>query len=342
MGSENGILLKTLRKYKVKGIVIITMLVPIAFYFLVDDPACQNIRNVLLGAIWTLLISFLIWTGCEKIDQVLDKKLAWRNQAVKRALLQISICIVYSIVVLFVVMMFQPIAEFQKKSNIIPSAIMTVIITLVVNLVGIGSYFFQEWKKSIEENELLKKQQLETQFASLKSQVNPHFLFNSLNTLSGLIEENQSTAVTFVEQMAEVYRYLLLQNIEGTVSLDTEIKFIKSYLHLNKMRFGDALQYQIDIKPADLSKKIVGLSLQMGVENAIKHNIITLAKPLNIKISTHNNYLIVSNNLQRKENVGSTGIGLINIQSQYQLVGCKNPVNILEDQSMFQLELPLI
>ncbi len=209
------------------------------------------------------------------------------------------------------------------------------------------------WKKTTVENEQLQRENLQSQLAGLKSQVNPHFLFNSLNTLVHLIPENPDSAVKFVQKLSKVYRYILEMRDASTTPLSTELEFLNAYIFLLKERFGDNLQVNVndsicketvffDNKEV-CEKHIVPLSLQILFENAIKHNIISTQRPLTITVSIENNErLVVKNNLQRKNQIQEgTGVGLQNIRNRYQLV-CQKEVDIIVTPESFIVSLPLL
>ena len=203
-------------------------------------------------------------------------------------------------------------------------------------------YFMHALKDSVEEKEMLKRESLHAQLDALRTQVNPHFLFNNLNTLSSLIPENPKHAVDFVQQLSKVYRHILDVKDEECILLKDELDVLNAYSFLLKTRFGNNLQVQINIPEEKLQKKIVPLSLQILMENAIKHNIVSSDKPLHIAVFAENGSLLLQNNLQVKNQVReSTGIGLENIRNRYRLLGEKQ-VKVTEDDNSFTVSIPLI
>ena len=190
--------------------------------------------------------------------------------------------------------------------------------------------------------QLLEKEKTLVMYESLKQQLNPHFLFNSLTSLSGLIETDQKMAGNFLEQMSKIYRYILKNRDSEVVTLREEINFVQVYINLQKTRFKDGLQVFIDINPEDAHRKIAPVTLQNLIENAIKHNIIDVESPLRIDIFTENDYLVVRNNLQKKNVVETSNKqGLINLESLYQYLSSK-PLIIEEDEKLFTIKVPLI
>jgi LytS/YehU family sensor histidine kinase len=213
---------------------------------------------------------------------------------------------------------------------------------LLINAVFSAIAFFKFWRQSVKEAEELKRESLSAEFETLKSQINPHFLFNSLNTLTSLIDEQPTQATEFVQKLANVYRYVLTQKDKQLVSVREELEFIQSYIFLNQIRYGENLKVLINIPEQMISYSIVTLSMQMLIENCIKHNTISTQKPLVINIDMIGKKLTVRNNLQRKSVMHeSNGIGLNNIVHRYSFL-TDEPVDIYDDGIHFSVGLPLI
>jgi two-component system, LytTR family, sensor kinase len=213
---------------------------------------------------------------------------------------------------------------------------------ITVSAIYESIYFMQELRKSIEEKELLKRESLSAQLNALRTQVNPHFLFNNLNTLSSLIPENPTHAVNFVQQLSKVYRHILEVKDDKTILLKDELEVFSAYTFLLQTRFEKNLSVDIDIALEKMNKKVVPLSLQILMENAIKHNVVSAEKPLHIRLFTDNGSLVISNNLQIKNQINeSTGIGLDNIRNRYKLISQKL-VSVVESNTNFTVSIPLI
>lgn len=203
-------------------------------------------------------------------------------------------------------------------------------------------YFYDQLRQSIEEKEAAKQAQIHSELESLRNQVNPHFLFNSMNTLMNLVMEDQKVAVSFLRKLSKVYRYVLENREDELIPLQKELDFIHSYVFLQKERFKENLDVTFDIPDNYLSHKIIPLSLQILFENAIKHNIASRKKPLKIEVFVEGNKLVVQNNLQRKEQVmHSTKVGLENIKTRYQYF-TKETITITETADYFMVHIPLI
>lgn len=206
-----------------------------------------------------------------------------------------------------------------------------------------SGYYYSRYSKSELEKEELRRSNLLSQFESLKGQVNPHFLFNSLNSLSALISKDPPRAERFVEEMSNVYRYLLRSNEQELISIREEMDYLQSFLHLLRTRFGEALQADFNVLPEHLDDLIPPLTLQILVENAIKYNELDKLKPLEVMIfSTSSDRLHVVNNIQRKHREVSSGkVGLSNIIGKYRLLR-QPPVEIHDTGEEFMVMLPLI
>jgi sensor histidine kinase YesM len=204
-------------------------------------------------------------------------------------------------------------------------------------------YLLEKYRESLSERELLEKMSMEHEFENLKGQVNPHFLFNCFNTLSSLIEEDKKEAEHFLDELSKVYRYLLRNNEEGISTVEKEVKFIQSYYELLRTRYGEGLQLSIEIDRRYYPYQLPTLSLQLLVENAVKHNIVSRQQPLVMEIfTTAGNKLVVNNNLQRKTmNKPSTRIGLSNIRAKYRLMK-QEGFQVVEGENNFMVVLPLI
>lgn len=218
----------------------------------------------------------------------------------------------------------------------------SLIITVIIISIYEGTYNFAQFKEGMLKNEALQKANAQAQLAVLKNQVNPHFLFNSLNTLISVIPDNQDTAVAFAENLSKVYRYLLEIKDKEVIPLAEEFKCIKAYEYLLKIRFGDGVSMEYPNLAMNNKLHIIPLSIQMLIENAIKHNIVSQNKPLRIQIAIENDQLIVKNNLQPKKILEpSTKIGLANIDKRYELLMDKH-VNIQKTANEFIVRIPLV
>ncbi|WP_199736793.1 sensor histidine kinase [Fibrisoma montanum] len=266
------------------------------------------------------------------------------RQAIRRILITTSLAAINSLSVTLLIMWIYsrlgyPVAVSQQVWAVLFVFIMVVAVTAVYE----GIHAFEQWRHYFMESEQLKKAQLQSQLEALKQQVNPHFLFNSLNILDALIEEDPTQAREFLNEMSSVYRYLLRSNEQNLTPLSSELEFINSYFHLLRTRHGQALNLVTHISPQYVDHQLPPLTLQLLIENAVKHNVILPDRPLTIEIATDDRaQLTVRNNLQRKHiRVASNGVGISNILTKYRVLGQGTPT-FTEDEQQFVVTLPLV
>jgi sensor histidine kinase YesM len=239
---------------------------------------------------------------------------------------------------LFIDEIDEPVADPSFLTMMIASLVLVV---LVISLYE-GAYLFVQLKKSRLEQEQLITQNISSQLEGLKSQVNPHFLFNSLNTLAAMIPEDSDRSVRFVTQLSKVYRYILDIKDQQLVTVGEELDFIKAYIYLIEQRFADNLSIDVTVHEKHLDRLIIPMSMQIVFENAIKHNIITKKQPLTITVTADRDSLSVGNTLQKKRGVsGGTGQGLANIKNRYAFF-TDRAVEVTEDNASFIVKLPTL
>ena len=222
---------------------------------------------------------------------------------------------------------------------LIPITIITAMIMAIYEII----YSHVRLEKSIREEEQAKQVMIQAQLDTLRNQAQPHFLFNSLNTLRDIIEQDpREEATDFVDNLSNVYRFILESGSTNLIAIEKELKFAKAYVSIQSERFGDNLQLHWNIPEDQLTAMIVPMSLQLLIENAIKHNIVSRAEPLIITVTIIDDYLVVRNKIQAKSTkVHSTKIGLKNIEQRYALISNKLPV-IENDGIYFTVSLPLL
>lgn len=295
----------------------------------------------------SLFYCTLYWTCFRFIIIRFHKKYPEQEDAGKRILYgSLLILLCYTIINRLISFTIEPyLHDFAnvKESHAILEIISSLLIGSLVISIYEGVYFAKKLHVTQIEKEQLRTENIQSQLEGLKNQVNPHFLFNSLNTLSSIIPEDSEKAVSFVQKLSKVYRYILEIREKQIISLDEELEYVQAYSYLLNERFGDNLKIIVAVDERYKDFKILPLSLQLLIENAIKHNIISSAKPLTIRISVENGEkLIVKNNLQKKNQVvHSTKAGLQNIQNRYKFL-TKESVDIMETSSAFIVALPII
>lgn len=233
---------------------------------------------------------------------------------------------------------FQEFFTQETPSNYVVAMIITLVVTLFVHLI----YFYKNYQDNRVKQEKIIAGTASAQFESLKNQLDPHFLFNSLNVLSSLIEENPDNAQKFTTSLSKVYRYVLEQRDKELVTVQEELAFAKTYMNLLKMRFENSISFELPNDLENVEAKVVPLSLQLLLENCIKHNIVSEQKPLHIKIYIENNELIIENNKQKKEVLQDRkGVGLQNIVNRYAILTDRT-VSVYETEKEFRVKLPIL
>lgn len=341
-------------KYDVLAVVVIALvptLIGVARYFFVDAAhyGAEEVAwvNVVVGTAYSFIITSSLYFGCLSILYWLNEKLPWKDSVAKRIVVEITLVFTYSTIVQFLVILafsqsvlFEEVrtdAGFYFENILFGNTITFIVMTMVE-----GVYFFRRWKESLVLAEKMKRENMESQLNSLRSQLDPHFLFNSLNVLSSLIKKDTAKAEEFIEDFAKVYRYVLDVRDEMVVTLSSELKFMEAYISLQKIRFGNALQVRVNINPRPMTLFMPPLCLQELVSNAIKHNEVSEENKLTIEILNKGDNLIVRNNLQsRNEAITSTALGLENIAKRYTLLTDKETrFEVVNDH--FEAEVPLI
>lgn len=314
-------------------------------FFQPDNDARHISRSMALGI--SLVECVLVWEVARLGIIWARRRYPRLNQTTPRILMQIAWFTVttaiqrVAIVYLYDVTQFwgYPMSERAYWVNTLVPFLFVVPLAVIYE----ARYLYRQWWTTYYEAEQLKKEALQSQLDSLKAQINPHFLFNSLSTLSSLVSENPKQAERFIEELASVYRYVLQTNEQLLTTLGSELDFIRAYFHLLQMRFGRSVELNVVVGEQYYTLLIPPLTLQLLVENAVKHNTALPTKPLVIRIYTdQSNRLIVSNTLRRKQNVvPSDRTGLANITAKYRLLGQPDVV-VQQTDDYFQVTVPLI
>jgi two-component system LytT family sensor kinase len=326
---------------------LVPWFVPIISYLLIGEPYLASFSNFVWGTLMVLTMTILAFIPHDWAAQYIARKYPAIHSSGKRAaytaLAFWLLTILYVTTYGWLIIKFRPLnAQLDAEKMVNVYIFESFAVLLLTGLYEVN-YSLRKWREMKVNKETMKKAGLQGQLQSLKSQVNPHFLFNSLNTLSALIDEEPDRAEQFVDEMAKVYRYLLQTNQEELTTLATEIKFIESYYHLLRTRHDDGLELIINVNEVALGMYIPPLTLQLLVENAVKHNTILEKKPLRIVIrSVGNDLLEVENNLLEKSTrVKSTRLGLANINAKYRILSDRQPV-IDPGPDFFKVTLPLL
>ena len=304
-------------------------------------------RIWLLSTPLMLVIAFFSYNAHIAYDNMVEKKYPALNQTKQRILAKALVTVFVmtpSIYFIFLIYHYFGILGYRlAATHLWQGAVVGLSVNVVFSTLFEADYIFRKYKENAAENESLQQLSVNQEFDTLKSQVNPHFLFNCFNTLSSLISIDKAKALQFLDELSKVYRYLLRSNQESICTLHTELNFIDSYFTLLQTRHGGSIQLRKNIEKQYLNYFIPSLTLQLVVENAVKHNTISKSNPLVIDIFTAGeNKLVVNNNLQRRASVVHTnGVGLQNIKLKYQLLD-QQGFQVMEGGKNFTVVLPLI
>jgi sensor histidine kinase YesM len=318
------------------------------FFFMLEMVFSWEDENLYIKIFFlTLLHTLAMWEPTRWLILWARKKYSGLRVVKKRSRILICLGVPYAVLIGFLRIFFEdrvnlwgvPIAHWGAYSYTIGITLLFVLLQIVVYE---SLYFFSEWNRSTLEAEEVKRLNVEIQMESLKRQIEPHFLFNTLNTLIGLVEEDRAKAVRFTQDLAYVYRYLLEANENTLIGLEDEILFARRYFALLKTRYPQGLELHCDIAEPTLYA-VPPLCLQTLIENAVKHNTISKAKPLRISISLDDDsrYVLVKNNCQVRRRVRSNGVGLQYLRKKFALLGL-SAVHSLQTETDFIVRFPLI
>ncbi|RYH72831.1 histidine kinase [Flavobacteriaceae bacterium 144Ye] len=309
----------------------------------------ENFNDFLISFCFYQMYSFLLGYSNYYYFAFLEKFNWTKKQRFKRILIGLVGSVAITMLGLFIMNAFQYIVyrgeswedfiALQSWNQYSFGLWITMTIVVIFHLV----YFYNRYQQNKVKEQKVIAGTATARFDALKNQLDPHFLFNSLNVLTSLIEENPDSAQRFTTSLSKVYRYVLEQKNKDLVTVDEELDFARTYMLLLKMRFEDSLTFDIPEKASNPESKVVPLSLQLLLENAVKHNMVTSTKPLHIKIyEDANENLVVENNLQPKQIVKkSSGVGLENIKQRYQLLTTKK-VYINQQANRFAVAIPML
>lgn len=330
--------------FRLIGVPVVAFFMPILFF---DEPFPSSLQAYLPHWGASIIFTICYWEGsrwmvCKIRQQNFRKEEEW-----KRILLEVALICAYSFFISVTLCglensIYQAINIRHEPLPLFNAMVGSLSVCFVVLGIYEVVYFYKKWEQALIEKERFKRDAIQSQLEGLKAQINPHFLFNSLNTLVYMIPENPDRAVQFVQQLSKVYRYVLEMRHKETVALHEELTCLDSFIFLLEQRFEENLQIDIDIPESALNRHVLPMSLQMLLENAIKHNIVSTAAPLRIDMLVQGGKLVVRNNLQRKNQViESTKVGLENIRSRYRFF-TQEEVEVIVSQQHFIVLLPLL
>ena len=344
---KNIVIIRSMKK----GFIVclkLTILFGIIFSIVYQQFSLKGIGSTFLAS---AMFSYGIGFGNGFLNDYLNTKWDWITQTKQRVTAGIIGTIIYTIPVvlginylLWIVIGGVDVAMFFSGSSLFIH-LFYIIISFGVSSFLHAKAFMTNWKIAMTQESTKQEIVAKTEtakFESLKSQLDPHFLFNSLNVLTSLIGENPYKAEKFTTKLSKIYRYVLEQRNKDLIPVLEEIKFANTYMELLGMRFEDAVKFEIPSSITNKNLKIVPLSLQLLLENAVKHNVVSSSKPLTIRIYEQDNYLIIENNINPKQAIGQgTKVGLRNIADRYGLITDKNVI-IENNNKIFKVSLPLL
>ena len=306
----------------------------------------DSLLYFITATIWGTTIIMSQWLGNVFIVHQLDKRISWIETPVKRAVIGIISLIIYSVTAFVLVqILVYLIIEGSLPDNFgvgaLDSSKTAIFISFSIAFVFTSIGFLKSWQVSNLEAEKLKAEMMTYKYESLRNQLNPHFLFNNFNVLSDLVYKDQELAVKFISQMSDLYRYVIDSGDKEVISLAEELNFLGSYIFLLKTRFEKTLDIRLKLEAAD-DDLIVPMALQLLIENAVKHNEVSSAKPLIVEITKEDDYILVANNLQQKS-VGnrSTKTGLRNITQRYAFLTDKK-IDVKLTKNRFEVLVPIL
>lgn len=303
----------------------------------------DSTRETTISMIFSGLMWVLLWQGNGIVSNYISYHYSWLENPTKRFIIGTIGVIIYTPAAVFGLYSLGNLLVNINMNGINTTVLIAIGITFVISFFMNAAEFLRNWKQTALDAEKLKKEQMASKYESLKNQVNPHFLFNSLNALTNLVYEDQDMAADFIRKLSKVYRYVLDNQSKEVVTLETELAFVNSYLFLQRIRFDDKLKVNINVEGHEKTM-IPPIALQMLFENAIKHNTIAEEEPLTIDVYVENETsLVIKNNLQKK-NIPveeSAGVGLKNVAARFEFLS-ETKVEVIETASEFIVKLPLL
>jgi sensor histidine kinase YesM len=324
--------------WKVVGVSVIgaTIMTYFSCSSCAQDPGKFLLTDFFSSVMWSFM-----WIGNSELTRYTDRWISWVEFPVRRLIVGVVSTVLFTVLVAIGLLKSWEFAWRIKFASYNEFIFISLIITFLISLFMHGREFLLQWKQSAVSAERYQKESMTARYESLKNQVNPHFLFNSLNALTNLVYEDQDKAVKFIKQLSEVYRYVLDTREKELVTLQEELAFVQSYLFLQQIRFGNNLKVNVNLN--NTQGKVAPLALQILFENAIKHNVISTDNPLSIEAYEVNGFICVINNLQLKSKISEegTGLGLENIKSRYKFLTHKE-VDVSDANGKFSVKLPII
>jgi sensor histidine kinase YesM len=310
-------------------------------FFIVSNQTA--VYHITVSAI-SLVEIIVLWEFLVFMGSLLERKWPIRHHNYKRIVLQTLLtygmsAITGSLFFLIISQLFE--VNYLPEMKAIVHLLYFMLI-IVMNLVYFGIIYVFNWKNDLIKLANAERAEALVKYDVLKNQLNPHFLFNALTSVNSLIHEHPDLATEFLQQLSKVYRYVLHNKEKETVSVATELAFIGNYTGLLKTRFAEAIEFSIEINERTKEKEIVPVTLQVLIENAVKHNVASARRPLRISITDNDSFLMIQNNINKKGSVeSSNNQGMGNLRSLYQYLTSR-PIEVVEQNETFLVKIPLI
>jgi sensor histidine kinase YesM len=299
--------------------------------------ASSSIKAVIQG----ITMTAGIWLGCMAIVTFLWKKFPWEENPIRHLFIEISAILVYTLLFSATLYILEiKYLGFPESNNLPMDIFTTLLITFLITAINESVFFYRQWKYNFSKSVRLEKDNLEAKYEALRAQINPHFLFNSLNSLTSMVEDNKPV-VDYIQNLSLLLRYMMKSGENELVLLSEELEILRSYISLQMTRFNGSLRIKVDIPDSLNNHTVPPLVLQMLVENCMKHNIISRDKPLRVEIVADEESITVTNNLQKKTGVTSTEQGLNNIIGRYGFFTSVK-IEVTENDEIFQVKIPLL
>lgn len=337
---------KLIRPFSIIQFLLVNLGMGVLIVLLFFHGSLTSSQSFLVGTIWGFAICITQWFGAIAINHIIDGKIKWIDQPILRSVVGLIALIANSVIaftavqfiMLFILYRMTPAESWPMVSK---SIIYTILISFFMSLLFTAVGFFKSWRKELVNAEKLKVEMMTYRYEALRNQINPHFLFNSFNVLSDLVYADQAMAVKFINQLSELFRYVLDSRDKELVPLKDELDFLNSYIYLLKTRFEDKLHLDINLE-AGVDELIVPMTLQLLVENAVKHNEVSEAFPLHIHIRRKDAYLEVENTMRiKKVGEDSKNTGLKNIIQQFSYF-TERPIEVIDAGGKFLVRIPIL
>ena len=328
------------------GTLLAAFLIFIFHYFSSDaTPVFRGFKFYAIP-LWIIFLSNLIYRGLLWLDRHLDRSIPWFYYPRKRLVVEVTIAFpsILGILSLNYVFLHKlsdiPMETITHQQFLYVYVMLTILFGVVMSIV-IAMNFFRNWRKSLVEVERLKHEKMKSDYRALQDQLNPHFLFNNFNMLISEIRRDPENAIHITERLADVYRYVLESKNFETVSLSDEVGFAGAIIFLYRVRFGESLIIEVGLPDEVMEYRLPPLTLQILLENALKHNVVSVERPLRIGIGVEEDYLVVVNTIQPRKSTYSTGLGLKNIKMRYAYL-TERKVVIEAEEKQLKVKVPLL